>query len=77
METHRRSIMKSISWRLVATVCTSFAGWFITGSLQAGISIGIVDCLIKIGIYYGHERAWQRVSWGLVRVDRVQTGEGI
>ena len=78
MESQKRSVVKAICWRVIATVCTAFAAWFVTGSVQAGISIGIVDFFIKVGIYYGHERLWQRVEWGLHRrIDEVGRGGGI
>ena len=64
METHRRSVAKSVSWRVFALVITFLVGWQVTGSLTAGLAIGGSDCLLKIGTYYLHERLWLRVRWG-------------
>ncbi|MFH1742502.1 MAG: DUF2061 domain-containing protein [bacterium] len=64
METHRRSLMKSLSWRVVATVVTACAAWFITGEQESAAKIAALDTLAKIGIYYAHERFWIRIPFG-------------
>ncbi len=64
VELRRRSIAKAMTWRLAGTLGTCLVGWWITGSLRIGVSIGLVDSGIKILAFYFHERAWHRVSWG-------------
>lgn len=63
-ESHLRSILKGISWRIVASTDTVLAVLFITClfgncSLEQAIKIGATEFLIKLFIYYGHERIWQ------------------
>ena len=67
MESHRRSIAKTLSWRLVATVITAVVVWIVTESLQFAAVVGGVDTLLKLGAYYLHERLWNRVSLGRPR----------
>jgi uncharacterized membrane protein len=63
-ETRVRSIMKALSWRVIATACTWGVAWTVTGSWKVGASIGFIDCFLKLGAYYAHERGWQKVEWG-------------
>ena len=59
-ESHYRSIIKSISWRLVGTLDTIVVSWFIigTGGHVKALSIGLSELLTKVGLYYLHERCW-------------------
>ncbi len=64
METRRRSMLKALSWRAIATLITAFAAWFISGDLEIGIQIGLLDMVIKLVAFYWHERLWTRVHFG-------------
>ena len=64
MDSHARSIAKALSWRFLATIITFCVAWFITGTLAGALAIGLADTLVKLGIYYAHERAWDRVPFG-------------
>lgn len=77
-EMHRRSIVKAVTWRLLAMLGTCLVGWWVTGSLKIGLNISLMDSVLKILGFYIHERIWQRVTWGLVDLDRVDgRGSGI
>jgi adenylylsulfate kinase len=65
-ETHRRSIAKGITWRIVASVTTMTVVFVITGNLALVASVGLVDVSAKVFFYYIHERVWGRVRWGLL-----------
>ncbi len=67
MESHIRTITKALSWRFVATLITFSVAWLVTGKLTFAVEIGIVDTLIKLGVYYFHERLWIRVKFGKLR----------
>ena len=64
MDSHIRSIVKTISWRVCGTLINSLIIWAITGNAGLGALIGVVDTLVKIVVYYAHERAWNRVDFG-------------
>ena len=64
VDSHARSIAKALSWRFLATIITCCVAWFITGKVAAGLVIGLTDTMVKLGIYYAHERAWNRVPFG-------------
>ncbi len=61
-EKHIRSILKSFSWRALATLTTFIISYFVTGNLHYAASIGVAELIFKIGLYYIHERVWQRLS---------------
>lgn len=54
-ETHKRTIIKSITWRLVATAVTA---------VFTGISGAIIINIWMTVAYYIHERAWIKINWG-------------
>ena len=58
----KRHIAKTFSWRLIGTLDTMFLSWVITGDLKAGMQIGLADVIIKMILYYLHERAWFKSS---------------
>jgi uncharacterized membrane protein len=70
VEKHYRSVVKAISWRVTGTIDTIVISFLITGHLRWALSIGFVELFTKITLYYLHERAWNRVSFG-----RVQEGQ--
>ena len=64
LESRTRSLMKGITWRILATITTVVIAWFITGDVSAALSIGFIEVFAKIAIYYLHERAWAHVRLG-------------
>lgn len=68
-ETHVRSILKGITWRLVASVTTMLVVFVVTGDLALMASVGVVDVTLKVLFYYFHERAWGQVHWGILGVE--------
>jgi uncharacterized membrane protein len=56
-----KSIMKSISWRVVGTIDTMIISYFITGKISLAVSIGTVEVLTKTVLYYFHERLWAHI----------------
>jgi uncharacterized membrane protein len=60
-----RSFYKSVSWRLVGTMDTILIALFFTGDPLSAFTIGGVETLTKVALYYLHERVWHKVKWGL------------
>jgi len=63
--TRRRSVVKSISWRVLASLDTFVIAYLITGRLTWGAFIAGAEVVTKMALYYVHERAWAHVAWGL------------
>lgn len=63
-ESPKRSIAKSISWRVIGTLDTIIISWIITGTLSLAFSIGLVELVTKMVLYFFHERIWNTINWG-------------
>ena len=63
-ETRIRSITKGVTWRALATLTTALLVYIFTGNLALSFSVGFLDIVIKLAFYYGHERIWQKITWG-------------
>jgi len=59
-----RSIVKAISWRIVGTIDTIVISWFITGEIAMALSIGLIEVVTKMLLYFFHERIWNIIKWG-------------
>lgn len=60
--TPKRSILKTITWRIVATTDTFLISFFITGQWTWASAIAGVEVVTKMGLYYLHERGWSRIK---------------
>jgi len=63
-ETHTRSVLKAVSWRMLGTLDTFVISWFLTGQVEIAGSIAGLEFITKIAWYYLHERIWAEITWG-------------
>ena len=63
-ENIKRSIVKTISWRVVGTIATVTISYLITGTLALAFSIGGIELVSKMVLYFFHERTWNNIKWG-------------
>ncbi|WP_306642663.1 DUF2061 domain-containing protein [Sanyastnella coralliicola] len=56
------SFLKTLSWRILGTIDTIVISWLITGTLELALSIGGIEVVSKMILYYFHERVWERFS---------------
>jgi adenylylsulfate kinase len=68
-ETNKRSIVKGISWRIVATSTTVVIIYIFFGRLDLAIAAGVIETVLKVGLYWAHERAWFKVRWGRKKIE--------
>jgi hypothetical protein len=54
-ESHRRTIVRAITWRIVATLVTA---------IWTGLSGAIVINIFMTIAHYVHERLWLKLKWG-------------
>lgn len=73
-ESRTRSLLKALSWRLWATGTTIIISFFITGNISFAVSIGSIEAVAKVGLFYMHERLWangtKRHTWRRANVPR-------
>jgi uncharacterized membrane protein len=62
MVSYKRHIAKTISWRVIGTLDTIILSGIITGSWSTGLTIGGVEVLTKMVLYFFHERIWYKFS---------------
>ena len=67
METHKRSMVKSIVWRIIGVFLLGGITWSITKDWKEMTLITVLFHSIRMVMYYFHERIWLRVKWGRVR----------
>ncbi len=68
-ETNLRSVAKGVSWRFVATGTTVTIVFIFFGRLDLAIAAGVIETVLKIALYWGHEKIWQRIRWGKKRIE--------
>ena len=68
-DTNRRSIVKGVSWRIVATTTTIAIVYFFFDRLDLAIAAGMIETVLKVGLYWLHERAWFKVQWGRKKIE--------
>ena len=59
----KRTIAKTLTWRVTASLTTFIIAWVLTGDLLIGVSIGSIKAIAKIFLYYFHEKIWNNISW--------------
>jgi adenylylsulfate kinase len=67
MEKPLRSLIKAVSWRIVATLTTIFLVFMFSKDLTLGTIVGITELILKTFIYYVHERLWNLSNFGRQR----------
>lgn len=66
-ESHLRSLLKGLTWRVIATSTIIAIAYFKTGNVALALEIGFIEFFIKLLLYYLHERAWQLAPRGKIR----------
>ncbi len=57
-ESHLRSVVKGISWRIVGTIDTIIIATLWTGNYSKALQIGFTEVITKVILFYFHERIW-------------------
>lgn len=63
METNKRSLAKTITWRITGSSATFLIAYIITGNLAAAGVIGVTQMVLNTVLYYIHERLWNLFKW--------------
>jgi uncharacterized membrane protein len=62
-ESHLRSIVKSLIYRIISLIGTAILTWIITRDIGKMISITITVQIFLIVLYYFYERIWNKINW--------------
>ena len=68
-DTSKRSLVKTISWRLTGSGATFIISWLISGNFAVAGTIAVIQLTSNTILYYIHERIWNRIKWGRLNRD--------
>ena len=64
-DSNKRHLIKTFSWRFVGTIDTIIFAWLLTGNPLTGLKIGLFETVSKMLLYFGHEKLWYKINFGL------------
>lgn len=65
LQRRRRAVGKTLCYRLFMLLITVGVAWFVVGDVSDALNIGVGTNVIKTATYYGYERLWDRIDWGV------------
>jgi uncharacterized membrane protein len=63
-DSKKRTLVKAIIWRLIATACTFLLLVIFGESLNKALIMAACDLFFKTLIYYIYERCFVKIKWG-------------
>ncbi len=69
MESSIRSITKALTYRFWQSLNTFIISLIVTGKIEMATAIVSIEVIIKIIVYFWHERIWSKISWG-IKIDK-------
>ncbi len=69
IEKKRRSVLKTISWRIWATLTTAALVFLFVGEVKIALTIGGLEVVIKMILYFLHERWWNTIKYGKKEIE--------
>jgi uncharacterized membrane protein len=64
MESTSRSLAKAVSYRVLGSTGTALVVLILSGNLKISLGVGAVDMLLKVALYFVHERLWNHIPYG-------------
>ena len=64
MASYKETLIKTLIWRVIATILTIITGWAVTGNFKFGLAIGGIEVIIKMIGYFLFERVWDKIKVG-------------
>lgn len=61
---HARSLAKAISWRFFGNLISFIIIYGLTHNGKLALAASAIELVVKIALYYYHERVWNKVKWG-------------
>ena len=62
--TKSRSFVKALSYRIWGTLSSVAVAYVITKNASLSVTIAFWETVVKVFIYYAHERGWNKIKWG-------------
>jgi adenylylsulfate kinase len=61
---YKRSLVKGITWEGFSFIITLIAVYLVYNNFMLSLKFSLLLSLIKIILFFVHERAWKNVKWG-------------
>jgi uncharacterized membrane protein len=74
---HRRSLIKTITWRISSFIGLFFIAKMIGLTNQESIELVIVSNVMFIVVHYLHERVWNWIRWGKKAAEPVEVDQNL
>ena len=70
--TYKRSLTKGIVWEGFSFIITLIAIYLFYGNLPLSIKFTLILTIIKMILFFVHERAWKKIKWGKHEINNSQ-----
>ena len=67
MDSNTRSLAKAMSYRLLGSISTGLIVFVFSGDAKVSLGVGLLDVVLKMALYYVHERVWNHITFGRQR----------
>ena len=64
IDSNRRSLAKTLTWRITGSASTFTIAYMVTGSFGVSSLVAVIQMCVNTVLYWLHERAWTKVLWG-------------
>lgn len=61
---HARSLAKAVSWRFFGNLISFIIIYELTHKAKLALIASGIELIVKIVLYYYHERVWNKIKWG-------------
>jgi adenylylsulfate kinase len=58
-------MVKAFSWRGLSLLITTAVAWKVIHRFDLAASVGLIDLVVKLGLFYLHERCWSKTTFGI------------
>jgi uncharacterized membrane protein len=65
VENHKRSIVKSVTFRVIVIISDLIIITAVTHRYDLAIGVAVATNLGSTILYYLHERVWAKIKWGI------------
>lgn len=65
MDSPKRSLAKTISWRITGSGATFAISYAILGDVSVSGTIAAIQLTFNTLLYFVHERVWNKITWGI------------
>ncbi|HIG38239.1 MAG TPA: DUF2061 domain-containing protein [Candidatus Poseidoniales archaeon] len=70
MDSQKRTIVKTLLWRFIASGTTVVVVFGLSGNITLGLTAAAIGIPLKLFMYYFYERFWMKsIEWGKVSDD--------